>query len=127
MNQIVWKIKVLVLWILQILNFVTVLLIPSSFSIVSAQIGEGTGALITFYIFLTCLMMWLTVILTPPASRWPIIFVAAFYALVKVQWIIQGVAGGYVIEFTFNEIWGLVAALGLIWYGWTVPKAQLSE
>jgi hypothetical protein len=127
MDQIIWKIKLLVLWIFQILNFVTVLIIPYSFSIISAEIGESTGALITFYIFLTCLMMWLTVVLKPSTNRWPAILVAAFYSLVKVQWIIRGFVGEYAIEFIFNEIWGLVSALALICYGWRIPRAQPNE
>lgn len=124
MDQAKWKIKLLVLWIFQILNFIAVLVIPYSFSIISAEIGEGTGALIVFYFFLTCLMMWLTIILKPAFSRWPIIVVAVFYAFVKIQWLIQGVTGGYAVEFVFNEAWGLFTALLLIWYGWKIPKAE---
>lgn len=121
MDQLAWKIKLLVLWIFQVLNFLAILVVPYSFSIISAEIGEGTGGLITFYIFFTCLMMWLTLVLKPSVNRWPTILVAAFYAFVKVQWIIQGLVGGYAVEFVFNEIWGLVAAIALIWYGWRVP------
>lgn len=124
MNQAAWKVKLLVLWIFQILNFIAILVIPYSFTIVSAEIGEGIGALIVFYFFLTCLMMWLTVILNPAYSRWPIILVGAFYAFVKVQWLIQGLANGYAFEFVFNEAWGLIAAVLLIWYGWKIPKAE---
>ena len=124
MDQVIWKNKIVILWIFQILNFIAVLIIPYSFAIISEEIGAGTGALITFYIFLTCLMIWLTVILKPAISRWPIILVGIFYSSVKVQWIIQGLAGEYAIEFILNEIWGLIAAALLIWYGWKIPKAE---
>lgn len=121
MDQVMWKCKLVVLWILQVLNFLTILVIPYSYSIVSTEIGAGMGALITFYIFLTGLMMWLALVLTPAANRWPTIVVAVFYAFVKAQWIVQALAGGYAFEFIFNEVWGLLAAIALVWYGWKIP------
>lgn len=124
MDQMIWKIKLVVLWILQIVNFIAVLVIPYSFAIVSEEIGGGIGALIVFYLFLTCLMMWLTVILKPTISRWPVILVGVFYAFVKVQWIVQGLAGEYAFAFIFNEVWGLLAAALIIWYGWKIPQAE---
>jgi hypothetical protein len=124
MTQTTWQHQVSALWIFQILNFIAILVVPYSFSIVSAEFGDGLGALIVFYFFLTCLMIWLTLVLKPEISRWPTMLVGVFYSFVKVQWLIQGVSNGYAFEFIFNEAWGLLAALLLVWYGWKVPKGQ---
>jgi len=122
MNRIIWQNKLIVLWILQILNLIAVLVIPDSMALVVAEVGDGIGPLIAFYFFLTCLMMWLTISLRPALTRWPIMLVGAFYAFVKVQWIINALTGDMVIALFFNEVWGLVAAVMIVWYGWKIPE-----
>lgn len=122
MNRMIWQNKLIVLWILQVLNFIAVLLIPESMAMVVEEVGDAIGPLIAFYLFLTCLMMWLTISLRPALIRWPIMLVGVCYALVKVQWIINALTGDMVIALFFNEIWGLVAAVMIVWYGWKIPE-----
>lgn len=122
MNEIRWKNRLLVLWILQVLNFLAVLVIPESFAAVAEEIGESLGLLIAFYIFMTSLMMWLTVFTSPKLSRWPSIVVGVLYAFVKVQWIFNGLTGEIIPAQFFNEIWGLIAALMIVWCAWKLPE-----
>lgn len=121
MNQLTWKIKVTVLWLFSILNLTAVLLIPGSMELIVAQMGDATGLVISVYYFLTCLMIWLTVVLEPRKSRWPIIVIAAYYAFVKIMWIITAVSGEIIVNLFVTETWGLVVALATIWYGWKIP------
>ncbi|HTR01284.1 MAG TPA: hypothetical protein VMH83_14895 [Candidatus Acidoferrum sp.] len=118
-----WKLKLSVLWCFQLFNFIAVLLIPASVDEVKAQLGNMLGGLIVFYFVLTCLMMWLTLAVKPSVIRWGIMLIGVFYAYVKVQWLIQCLTKGFAMEFTINELWGLVAALMLVWHGWKAPKA----
>jgi len=123
MDQLNWKSKLVVLWILQILNFIAVLIIPESIELIVEEVGPALGPLIAFYFFLTSLMMWLTVAVKPSISRWPIIVVGVFYAFVKVQWIVNALTGDIVIGLFLTELWGFVAAAMLVWYGWKAPRA----
>jgi hypothetical protein len=122
MNDIVWKNKLVILWILQILNFLAVLVIPESLAAIVEEVGEAIGPLIAFYFFLTCLMMVLAIFTRPTLSRWPMILVGVFYSLVKIQWITNSLTGDMVLELFLTELWGFVAAAMIIWYGWKIPK-----
>lgn len=126
MQQLIWKNKLVVLWILQILNFIAVLVIPESFEAIVEQNGENIGALIAFYFFLTCLMIGFAVFMKPTLSRWPFILVGIFYAIVKCFWIISALTGDVVIELLLTEIWGFVAAVMIVWYGWKGPKPEFA-
>ena len=123
MEHTAWKLKLTALWCFQLFNFIAVLLIPSSAAEVKAQLGDALGGLIAFYFFLSCLLLWLTLVVKPSIARWGIMVIGAFFAFVKVQWLIQCFTKGYPAEFCFNESWGLVAALMLVWYGWKAPKS----
>lgn len=127
MDQIIWKNRLLVLWIFQILNFLAVLVIPESFAAIAEEVGEAIGPLIAFYFFLSCLMMWLAVFTKPAISRWPSMLVGIFYAFVKIQWIVNSLTGDMVIALFLTEIWGLVAALMIVWYAWKVPRPKSGE
>ncbi len=120
----IWKSKLVALWILQILNFIAVLIIPSSMAEIIEEVGEAIEPLIAFYFFLTALMIWLTVSAKPKISRWPVIVIGAFYSFVKVQWIVNALSGEIVIELFLTEVWGLAAALMIIWLGWKAPESE---
>jgi hypothetical protein len=123
----IWKSKLVALWILQILNFIAVLIIPSSMTKIIEEVGEAIEPLIAFYFFLTALMIWLTVFAKPNVARWPVIVVGVFYSFVKVQWIVNALSGEIVIELFLTEVWGLVAALMIIWLGWNSPKSAATQ
>ena len=122
MDQLNWKSRLVVLWIFQVLNFIAVLVIPASIAAVSAEVGDALGPLIVFYFVLTCAMLWLTLVAKPTVTRWLAILVGIFFAFVKVQWIINSLSGDTIVEMFLNEVWGLVAALMLVWYGWKAPS-----
>jgi hypothetical protein len=48
--------------------------------------------------------------------------VGVFYAFVKLQWTVDSLTGDMVVELFLTELWGLVAALLIVWYGWKSPK-----
>lgn len=127
MHRMIWQTKLVVLWVLQILNFIAVLVIPESMATIVAEVGEALGPLIAFYFFLTALMMWLTVSLKAKISRWPIMLVGVFYAFVKVQWIISALTGDIVFALFLTELWGFVAAVMIIWYGYRIPEPHQED
>jgi hypothetical protein len=127
MDQLIWKNKLLVLWILQMLNFVAVLVIPESFAAIVEEVGEAVGPLIAFYFFLTGLMMWLTVFTRPKVSRWPAVLVGVLYSFVKIQWIVNALTGVLIVELFLTETWGLVTAVMIIWYAWKIPQPGTAE
>jgi hypothetical protein len=127
MDQIIWKNKVVALWIFSILNFIAVLLLPGSIELIIEQMGDIVGLVISFYFSLTCLMIWLTVSLKPTQSRWPIILVGVFFSFVKIQWIISAISGELILDLFIAEIWGLIVTIMIIWYGWKIPEMQPSE
>jgi hypothetical protein len=122
MDHMPWKTRLVVLWVLQILNFIAVLLIPESLATIVEEVGAALGPLIAFYFFLSGLMLWLTVFARPSVSRWPTMLVGVFYAFVKLQWTVDSLTGDMVVELFLTELWGLVAALLIVWYGWKSPK-----
>lgn len=124
MDQMIWKNKIALLWIFQVLNFIAVLTIPESLAVIVEEVGEALGLLIAFYFFLSCLMMFLAVFTKPSLSRWPTLVVGIFFAFVKIQWIINALTGDMVVAQFFTEIWGLIAAAMIVWYAWKVPEPQ---
>jgi hypothetical protein len=127
METQIWKSKLVALWILQILNFIAVLIIPASMAQITEEVGESLEPLIAFYFFLNSLMIWLTVFARPQLSRWPVIVVGVFYSFVKIQWIVNALSGEIFIELFLTEVWGLVAALMIIWLGWKAPKPEAMQ
>ena len=84
MEQLVWKNKMAALWLLQIVNFVVVLVNPESLASTAAEVGNALGPLICIYFFVFALMIWLCVFCKPSASRWPMMVFGALISLVKV-------------------------------------------
>jgi len=123
----IWKSKLVALWILQILNFIAVLVIPASMAEIVEEVGAALGPLIAFYFFLTSLMIWLTVFTRPKITRWPTIVVGVFFSFVKVQWIVNALSGVIVIELFLTEIWGFLVALMIIWLGWKAPESEAAR
>lgn len=119
-----WTNKVIALWLFSILNFIAVLLLPASFAAVANEVGDSLEPLIVFYFFLTCVMIWLTLVLTPAVSRWFIMLVGVFFAFVKIQWIVYAATHDSATAMLFNELWGLLVALMLVWYGWKSPERE---
>jgi hypothetical protein len=124
MNQIIWKNKLQVLWILQMFNFLAVLVMPEAMAAVTVQMGGALGTVISFYFLLTCLMIWMAAFLKPAASRWPMMVVAALYAFVKISWIVKALSGEVMGAMLINETWGLLTALLIVWYGWNKPGSD---
>lgn len=122
-----WQNKLVALWVFSILNFIAVLLIPGSMEAIVSQVGDATGMLVTLYFFVTCVMIWITLVLSPNAIRWPTIVVGAYFAFVKIQWIISAITADLEPALFLNEVWGLLVALMIMWFGWKTPAAEKTD
>ena len=128
MEQVVWKNKLVVLWIFQILNYIAVLLMGSAAPAASrsnsamASAAENATAAIAFYFFLVSLLIWATLTLKPSIGRWPNMIVGFFFVFVKGYWLITSFSGNFPKGMFFTEIWGFVAAVLIVWFSWKYPK-----
>src|SRR4029453_6353093 len=101
MQQVVWKNELAALWVFQILNFIAVLLMTnappaaSKFDSAMANAAKNATVAIAFYFFLTCLLIWLTLILKPSVNRWPTIVLGLFFVFVKGYWLITSLSGSF--------------------------------
>jgi hypothetical protein len=123
MDQLGWKLRLVILWLLQIINYFTYIL----FFLFSGGLGPGggnsgggnpIGGALTFLVM--CIMVWLSLILKPAISRWPSIVLGALLAYVKTTGVIDGITSSSPGIF-ITEAWGLAAALFIIWYGIKIP------
>ena len=124
MEIVNWKIKLVALWIFQILNFTAFILMADSIATPPSAASEYASASIAFYFFLTSLLIWLTLTLSPSVSRWFCIVLGAFFVLVKGYWLVTSLTGHYSNPLLFTEIWGFLAALLIVWYGWKYPRLE---
>jgi hypothetical protein len=119
-----WKLRLIILWLLQIINyFIYILFLLFSGALVpgggTSGGGNPIGGALTFLVM--CIMVWLSLVLKPAISRWSSIVLGALLAFVKTTGVIDGITSsspGILI----TEAWGLVAALFIIWYGIRIPK-----
>lgn len=109
-----------VLWLLQVANYVSYILI-SLFETepFGAIIEPGSGPVIAAFFFVPCLMSWLT-LASIRISRWPNIVLGALFASLKLAAVV-----GLVAEISaaniFNELWAFFAAALIVWYAWKLP------
>ena len=125
MSHLAWRTQIAALWLLQVMNFISVIFI-SYFETgqIADMTPETTGVLISVYFFVFALLIWLAFSLTPAIGRWVHIVFGILTVLLKAGYIVQTVMGAYSIAFLINEIWGAVAAALLIWFAWRLPKTE---
>jgi hypothetical protein len=117
MELLRWKTTIAVLWIIQAVNVVAVALYGFW-----SQPGESRFG-ITAVLLIPCLLAWLSVILKGSANRWISFIFGILTALAKLRYLIAGLAPAG-LGFRFNELWGLLGALLIVWYAWKMPKQE---
>jgi hypothetical protein len=128
MTQIEWRTKLSLLWIIAIFNFFSYLLTlyieTGSFGLVE----QRDFVPIPIFIGIFCLMIWFTFILRPKLIRWPGIVIGVYVLLIRLSVFIDNLIGGIdglpeemPISIYFNETWGAIAAVLIIWHCWKLP------
>ena len=133
MEHLTWKLKLVILWIFQVVNFFVVLLISYMESgTFVGRINPGDGSSMGSVFFLiTILMIWLSFVSKPTISRWPNI---VFGLLIFFMYKAPGVFGYFFgffdylsVEIIITELWGAIAAALIVWYGWKIPNQTKVE
>jgi hypothetical protein len=110
------------LWIFQFLNYLTYILLEltatGNFGMLKP--GEhGTPLTLESVIFLVLfLLAWATLALGQNVIRWPNMLFAALLAAVKILGLVRLIPVAISPAFIFNESWGLIGAVLIIWYAW---------
>jgi hypothetical protein len=117
MELLKWKTTLAVLWIIQVANVVVVALYGYWL-----QAGESPFAL-TLVVLIPCLLACLSIALKGSANRWVSLVFGLLMALTKLRYLIAGLAS-IGPAFRFNELWGLLGALLIVWYAWKMPKQE---
>lgn len=120
------KTIIAVLWLLQVANYISYILI-SLFETepLGAAIEPGSGPTIAVFFFVPCLMAWLTLV-SLRISRWPNVALGGLFAALKLAALL-----GLVAEISaagiFNELWAFFGAALIVWYAWKHPGAVETE
>jgi hypothetical protein len=125
MNHSSWRIQIATLWLVQVINFVSVIFI-SYFEtrLVAGYEPESAGVLLSAYFLLFSLLIWLAFVLKAAIAKWVHIIFGALTVLLKGGYVAQGLEGTESVGFLLNEIWGLVAAALLVWVAWRLPRVE---
>ena len=111
------KTMLAMLWMIQAVNFAAVVFYGFFEQLDSRELG------ITLYLFIPCLMAWLSLALNGSVNRWLSLILGILAALVKLRYIITGFDSvGF--AFRFNEVWGFLGAILIVWYAWKWPKEE---
>jgi hypothetical protein len=123
MSHLAWRTQIAVLWMLQVINFVSIIFISYFETGLIADINpEASGVLLSVYFLVFAVLIWLAFSLRPKIGRWIHIVFGALTVLLKASYIVQALMGAYSMAFLLNETWGAVAAGILIWVAWRLPK-----
>jgi len=117
MDQQGWKLRLVILWLLQIIDYFIYILFLSSSGTINTEVN-ATGAII---FLIMCVMVWLSFVIKPSISRWLSIFFAVPLVILKTIGTVVGLASSRPGVF-ITEAWGFLAALLIIWYGIKIPK-----
>jgi hypothetical protein len=130
MELLRWKTRLAVLWIIQAVAFAAVhLMDPKVWSGVKGTLLEvpaleQTRMLISIFFFIPCIMAWFSMTLKDSANRWLSFVLGILYALLKLVSFISALTGGGSTSTIFNESWGSLAAILIVWYAWKMPKQE---
>jgi hypothetical protein len=130
MELLRWKTKMSILWIIQAVAFAGLILLALLGSgaikgLMETQISEGIRFVIAVFFFIPCIMAWFCLILKDSANRWLSFVLGILFAVIKLL-SMSGVlsSAGVPAAIRFNEFWGFLAALLIIWYAWKWPKQE---
>lgn len=125
MSHLAWRTQISALWLLQVMNFVSIIFISYfETGLIADMTPESSGVLLSVYFCVFALLIWLAFGLKPRIGRWIHIVFGALTVLLKASYIVQTLMGAYSVAFLVNEVWGAVAAGILIWVAWRLPEAD---
>lgn len=128
MSHLAWRTQIAALWVVQVINFVSIIFISYfETGLIADVTPETSGVLISMYFFLFALLIWLAFALKPRVGRWVHIVFGGLTVLLKASYLVQTLMGAYSMAFLINEAWGAVAAGILIWVAWRLPDADAPE
>jgi len=139
MELLQWKTRMAVLWIIQTIAFAALLLeallgTASTKKIMETQFHAIPRFEVAVFFFLPCLMAWFCLTSKGSISRRLSLFFGVLLTLLKlVAW--SGILAGEgrplasitrdaSADIWFTEVWGLIAAVLIIWYAWKLPKQE---
>ena len=117
MDQQGWKLRLVILWLLQIIDYFIYIQFLLSSGETNTEVN-ATGAII---FLIMCIMVWLSFVIKPSISRWLSIIFAVQLVILKTIGTVLGLTSSRPGIFV-TEAWGLLAALLIIWYGIKIPK-----
>jgi hypothetical protein len=125
MDLLGWRIQLATLWLVQVLNFVSVIFVSYfETGLVTIYEPETVGMLLSVYFLLFAALIWLAFVLKAGIGRWVHLVFGALIVLLKASYVVQSLGGIESGAFLFNEVWGLVAAVLLVWVAWRLPKSE---
>ena len=127
MEQHIWKVKLVILWVFQVLFLFSFMFISfietESFGVI--KLG-GSGTPISIILFIICMLAWLSFVAKPTITRWLNI---VFGLLIFISKIIQ--ITGLLVDLSLGliiiDLLGAVSAALIFWYGWKIPKQSNPE
>lgn len=128
MEQHVWKVKIVILWLFQGLDYFAYILITfvETGLIGMNEPNTGRGATIAILFFIIFVLAWLSFITKPTISRWPNIIFGLLFFQLKIR-----AAVGLLVELSpgivIVELCGAILAGLVIWYGWKIPNKNKTE
>jgi len=128
MSHLSWRTQIAVLWMLQVINFVSIIFISYfETGLIAGVTPETSGILLSVYFFVFAVLIWLAFGLKPRIGRWIHIVFGVLTVLLKAGYVVQTLTGANSMAFLLNEAWGAVAAGILIWVAWQLPEADASS
>ena len=125
MNDLSRRTQIAVLWFVQTVNYVSLILITQIESrLAGTPEPESDVLLITIFFFIPCLLAWLAFVLKPAVGRWLHVVFGALFASLKLVVTVGGLASDESFGYLFNEVWGFLAAVLLVWTAWKLAPAQ---
>ena len=125
MSHLAWRTQIAALWVVQVINLVSIIFISYFETGLIADVApETSGVLISTYFFIFALLIWLAFALEPRIGRWVHVVFGGLTVLLKASYLVQTIMGAYSIAFLVNEAWGAVAAGILIWVAWRLSETE---
>ena len=125
MSNSSWRMQIATLWLVQVINFVSVIFISYfETGLVAGYEPESVGVLVTVYFFLFALLIWFAFALKVNIGKWVHVVFGILMVLLKAGYVAQSLGGTESIGFLLNETWGLLAAALLVWVAWRSPRIE---
>jgi hypothetical protein len=128
MELLRWKAKMSILWIIQAVAFASVIFLgllgSKVIQVMEPPFTERLRWLVTIFFFIPCIMAWLSVILRGAVIRWLSLVFGILFAYIKLRTSLGSLSQGEMSALLFNEVWGFLAALLIIWHAWKQPKQE---